>query len=78
MTSTQRLILTGALVGGICGAAAAALYVAWRAQRATADQTASRVVRQLESVADRMQHVLHPPLDGRGVFLHPSHPSVRP
>jgi uncharacterized membrane protein len=55
MTSTQKAILTAAIVGGVCGIAGAAFYVAWRARRKRAEERVSSVVRQLEKVADRIQ-----------------------
>jgi hypothetical protein len=58
MSPSARLILSAAVVGGLCGAAGAALYIAWRASHRPAGERASVVLGQLEQVADRIEDSL--------------------
>jgi hypothetical protein len=69
MTPTGKAILTAAIVGGVCGIAGAAFYVVWRAHDRRADERVTGVLKQLETVADRMQGALPPAAttDVRGI-----------
>jgi len=58
MSRDSKLLITSALVGGVCGMAGAAFYVLWRGKSSSARDRASRVLSQLESVAERMQSTL--------------------
>ena len=62
MSSTQKAILYAAIVGGACGIAGAAVYLAWRSHHRSAEDRVPAVVRQLEKLADRIQHALAPHL----------------
>jgi hypothetical protein len=58
MSTSTKLLLAAAIVGGVCGVVGAALYVRWRAATRTTTDRASAVLRQLTDVADRMEQTL--------------------
>jgi hypothetical protein len=60
MSTSAKAILTAAIVGGVCGIAGAAFYFWWRAEHRSADERASGLVKQLSSLANRIEHTLGP------------------
>ncbi len=58
MSRDSKLLITSALVGGVCGMAGAALSVPWRFKLTSARDRAARVLGQLENIAERMQSTL--------------------